>query len=157
LNFTASREHRIHLRLDLTVVGHVGIEKRLQFQIFLFHFRGVVDQLHAMVVEDLVELGDLVVAKLQLRSDIRVFPPLAHVRAALNEDAFFKCCRLGGLGLLGGSKGPDQKKDQKKKHDGEFSFHDYSPLGTSESLRASISCTNTAAGSSAIGTSFCSV
>src|SRR5258708_4563419 len=52
LQFAASGQYQVHLRTDLALVRLIGIEQRLQFQILLFHFRAMVNQLDAVVVED---------------------------------------------------------------------------------------------------------
>src|SRR3981081_2857166 len=76
--FAPGREHLVHLGSDLAFIGHVRIEKALQFEVFLLHLSLVVDQLHAMVVENLVQLPELALAELQFFCYVGVLPPLAH-------------------------------------------------------------------------------
>src|SRR6202011_3798415 len=76
--FAPCREHLVYLSPDLAFIGHVRIEKALQLEVFLLHLSLVVDQLHAMVVENLVQLPELALAELQFFCYVGILPPLAH-------------------------------------------------------------------------------
>ena len=100
-------KHLVHLRLHLTIVRNIGIEQSLQFEVLLFHLSHVIDQLHAMVKKNLVEAHYLVIAELQLRSSLRVFPPLARIaRPGAHDEALGhdRACRgLAARGILLGA------------------------------------------------------
>src|SRR5260370_32723690 len=76
--FAPGGEYLVDLSSDLDFIGYVRIQKALQFEVFLLHLALIVDHLHAMVVETLVQLPELAVAELQLFCYARALPPLAH-------------------------------------------------------------------------------
>ena len=76
LQLSSRFKHLVHLLIDLRFVGAVGIHQSLQLQVLLLSLDLVVNQVHSVLIKDLVELGQLLIGKLQLLGDLRVLPPL---------------------------------------------------------------------------------
>ena len=59
---TPRSQDQVDLRADLSLIGLIGVEQRLQFQILLFHLRAIINKFDLMIIKSLVELADLVLA-----------------------------------------------------------------------------------------------
>src|SRR5579864_6770060 len=140
LEFAAGGQDLVNLGIDLPFIRLIRIEEGLQLQILLLHLGAVIDQLHFVVIENLVQLRDLRIAQTQLGNHVRILPPLSHFSPVHHDWSPSRMPGTSGYTAHGNASVLSQAR-ARQRHCGKskypFSFHSYEfPFSQTSNSRA---------------------